>query len=397
MASSKAKFILVGIGLYLLSTGISYAAFTSLGSRPGAPLTGEKLQSRRYKVALSAPKTETCPLTGAKFTKGEKDIWDARRPLGVMVENHEEARPQSGLSRADVVYEAVAEGGITRFLAVYYCGASAEEIQVGPIRSARTYYLDWISEYGDYPLYVHIGGANCNPTTGSGCLNGAKADAIGQIETYGWGVYNDLDGFSIGLPTIWRDTERLGPVAWEHTAYSTTDKLWEFAANKRKLTATDEEGNRWDEKFVPWQFKDEAAATDRGTTGVSLSFWEGYSAYDVKWDYDSTSNSYKRLTGASPQKDLNNDEPLTAKTVIVAFMRESRANDGYDNNLHLLYADKGTGKTVVFLDGKNIEGTWSKKDRLSRTKFLDSSGKEIKLNPGPIWIEIVPVGSKVTY
>lgn len=393
------KLLLAGIGLYLVTAGLSFTAFRYFGvGGPSSPLTEEQLENRRLRVDLSAPKTEECPLNGGMFTKAEKDIWETRRPLGVMIENHEEARPQSGLSRADIVYEAVAEGGITRFLSIFYCGASAEEIQVGPVRSARTYYLDWISEYGDSPLYVHVGGANCNRETGSGCQNGAKADALGQIVTYGWSNYNDMNQYSIPFPTFWRDYERLGhTVATEHTMYSTTDKLWDYAASKRKLSSINEDGEKWDETFVPWKFTDEAAVSDRGNTSLSFASWEGYSAYVVKWDYDSATNLYKRTNGNSIHKDLNNDEQIVTKNVVVAFMRESRANDGYDNNAHLLYANKGTGEALIFQNGEVIEGSWSKKDRLSRTKFMDSQGKEISFVRGPIWVEIVPVGAEVTY
>jgi len=76
-----------------------------------------------------------------------------------MIENHLDSRPPSGLSRADVIYEAVAEGGITRFLTVFYCGVASEDVRIGPIRSARIYFLDFASEYGDKPLFVHQGGA----------------------------------------------------------------------------------------------------------------------------------------------------------------------------------------------------------------------------------------------
>ncbi|RLC31408.1 DUF3048 domain-containing protein, partial [Candidatus Woesebacteria bacterium] len=77
------------------------------------------------------------------FTKIESDIWESRRPIAIIVENHADARPQSGLSKADIVYEAVAEGGITRFLGIYYCGAAAEDVIASPVRSARVYFIDW--------------------------------------------------------------------------------------------------------------------------------------------------------------------------------------------------------------------------------------------------------------
>ena len=97
------------------------------------------------------------------------------------------------------------------------------------------------------------------------------------------------------------------------------------------------------------------------------------------------------------QKDRNDEAPIRAKVVVVALMQESRANDGYENNLHLLYGTKGSGKAIVFQDGQAMEGTWNKKDRKERMTFKDSKGKEIKLNRGQIWIEVLPVGAEVAY
>ena len=303
-----------------------------------------------------------------------------------MIENHQESRPQSGLSKADVMYEAVAEGGITRFLAVFYCGAVAEEVTIGPVRSARTYFMDFASEYGDYPLYAHVGGAN----------KPGPANALGQISDYGWlDKGNDLNQFSLGFPVFWRDYERIGhPVATEHTMYSTSEKLWEVA-QKRGLTNVDEEGNQWDADFIQWQFKDEAKLDGRGDVNkIEFSFWKNNPEYTVRWEYQKDSNHYLRFNGGQPQKDLNNDSQLQAKTVIIQFMKEKGP---IDEIKHMLYTTTGKGQALIFEDGQVIEGTWTKDKRQSRTKFTNSSGKEISLNRGPIWIEIVPVGNEVQY
>ena len=87
-------------------------------------------------------KDKPCPLNGALYTKSRQEKWQERRPLSVMIENHLDSRPSLGLSRADVIYEAVAEGGITRFLALYLCQDAGD---IAPVRSARTYFLDWVS------------------------------------------------------------------------------------------------------------------------------------------------------------------------------------------------------------------------------------------------------------
>lgn len=392
MNTDKKKILLIGLaglGLFLLSVGLSFAIFSKTNfGKTAITVLPTPPPGSKFRVDLTKPKTEECVLNGQKFTQEEKNIWEKRRPLAVMIENHTDARPQSGLSRADIVYEAVAEGGITRFMGIFYCGASALEVTVGPVRSARTYFLDFISEYADFPLYAHVGGAN---TPG-------KANALGQIGDYGWlKKGNDLNQFAIGYPTFWRDYERLGrEVATEHTMYSTTDKLW-VVAEKRKLTNVDESGTSWNKTFTKWQFKDDASSSDRQSVSPAVSFWTGYKDFDVKWQYDSASNEYSRINGTTAHLDKNDDSQLKAKVIVTAFMKESRANDGYENNLHLLYGDSGSGKVIVFQDGKAVEGTWNKKDRKSRMIFKDASGKEIKLNRGQIWIEIIPLGKEVVY
>lgn len=330
------------------------------------------------------PKTQPCPMNGEKYSRQQREWWEKHRPLLVMIENHENSRPQSGISTADVIYEAVAEGGITRTVNVYYCQDGG---QIGPIRSARTYFLDWASEYGENPLYAHVGGANKD----------GPADALGQIDEYGWGNYNDLNQFSIGFPTFWRDYNRLGhETATEHTMYSTTNKLLEYAAKDRKLTTLDEEGTRWDKSFVPYQFKDDTPAASPNATNIHVEMWEGYKDYAIDWKYNKALNNYVRSNGGAVHMDKNTNKQLTAKTIVVLYMDESHADDGYENNAHLLYENIGKGKAVVFMDGKEIKANWSKKSRTGKTIITDTTGKEIQFNRGKLWFEILPLDGVLT-
>lgn len=381
--SPKVKFATLFLGIYLLSTGISWAGFMLVGGKALEVISPVSLERRRSGIDPQAPKTETCPLNGAKHTKAERDIWQQRRPLTVMVENHEEARPQSGLSRADIVYEAVAEGGITRLLAVFYCGASTEDLIIGPVRSARVYFIDWASEYGDFPLYTHVGGAN----------RPGPADALGQISKIGWlAAGNDLNQFSIGFPTFWRDYERIGhPVATEHTMYASTDKLWEIA-QKRGLTQKTKDKKSWDSTFRSWKFEQKNQSPQ--VNSVSFPFWEGYKEYFVKWTYDTSQNVWKRENDGKLHTDLNNKEQIQASTIIVQFANEKSLGDP---EKHLLYQTTGKGKALVFQAGQVIEANWEKRDRTSRTLFSDKRGEEIAFVPGQIWIEVLPIGTKVTY
>ncbi len=316
------------------------------------------------------------------YAKPQRAWWEKHRPLGVMIENHQDARPQSGISFADVTYEAIAEGGITRTLNIFFCQDAG---LVGPVRSARTYFLDYVSEYADYPLYAHVGGAN---TPG-------PANALGQIDDYGWGGYNDLNQFSVGFPTYYRDEGRAGhPVATEHTMYSTTSQLWKIGV-QRDLTNVDKNGKSWDTNFVPYKFKDDAPTSARGSvTGIHIPFQE-YKDYVVDWTYDNASNLYMRNNGGVPHIDRDTKKQLSAKDVIILLEDESQAKDGYENNLHMLYGTKGTGKALFFMDGKEIKGTWKKTSRTARTMLYDNSGNEITLTRGKLWFEIASNDSTI--
>jgi hypothetical protein len=245
--NSKTTKIFGLVGLFLIISGVSYYLFDSLfpsvkseiiTSTSNNPQKNTSSNPSSNSTELySGAKTEACPINGKLYTKEEKEIWSKRRPLMVMIENHEDARPQSGLQTADIVYEAMAEGGITRFMGVFYCGqvagSEANKYDVGPVRSARTYFLDLASEYSDYPLYNHVGGANCSAATDGGpCTTATKAQAIEQIAGYGWntkGTWSDLSQFSLSYKACRREPDRTGDErATEHTMYCSTKELWMF-------------------------------------------------------------------------------------------------------------------------------------------------------------------------
>lgn len=387
MGNNKLLIIIAAVGLYLLSAGISYFVFSHV-SGGGTSTTTAPIKSNNGYDALefdqTAPKTEECPLNGAMYSKDQRKWWEKHRPLAVMVENSTDSRPQSGISFADVVYEAIAEGGITRFMNVYYCQDAGI---IGPVRSARTYFLDYLSEYGSFPLYAHVGGAN---TPG-------PANALGQIDDYGWASYNDLNQFSIGFPTFKRDESRLGrAVATEHTMYSTTGSLWKVGAD-RGLTNKDKDGDSWDDDFVKYTFSDDAGASARGTSQkVTVTFWDGQPDYVVTWNYDKATNTYLRLNGGKVHLDNNTKKQLAPKNIVVLYEKESRANDGYEGNLHELFGTKGTGTALVFQNGQEIQATWKKASREARTVLSDKkTGKEISFVKGQIWFQIVPTYSDV--
>lgn len=315
---------------------------------------------------IAEPKTETAPLDGVKLTKSEYQTLSKRRPLAIMVENHQDARPQSGLDQAELVWEAVVEGGITRFMPVYW--RNLPEV-VGPIRSARKYYLDWTSELGD-ALYMHIGGAtSTNP----------QANALAYIQQHG------MKSLGInGRGTFWRVSSRFAP----HNAYSDTDHLWSEAQRIG-----------WGEKqpLGLWKFKNDVKQDNLGaTTEIALN-WNGWgqTSWSVRWVFDAEKNEYQRFHNVDqPHTDAVTNEQLTAKNIAVAFMNVAPANDG---TARVVYETIGNGRALVFRDGAAIEGSWSKSSRTDRTRFYDSAGEEIKFNRGKTWIMAVPVNSEISY
>jgi hypothetical protein len=388
--NTKLINIFMGLGLYLVTTGVSYAVFNISGVRKieiTSPVANVSPSTKKtFKVDPSVPRDQICPLNGVMFTKQESDIYSKRRPLAVMIENSTEARPQSGVSRADIVYEALAEGWITRLMGVFYCNTPMENIVFAPVRSARTYYLDWVSEYD--ALYNHVGGAGrCNDDTVDN-----RAKALCQIGKYD---IKDLDQFGIGYPDCYRNPDRLDhPVATEHTMVCFSDNLYKIA-EKRGWTNTDEDDVPWDKNFSEWKFKDDETEAQRGTTAnVKLVFAEGYDKYDVEWVYDKSTNSYKRNNGGEPHLDLETKEPISAKNVVVQL---TKITGPVDDHGHILYTTIGTGKAIIFQDGKAIVGTWSKKSRIGRTVYYDAVGKEISFNRGQIWIEVLTAEKQLTY
>ena len=294
------KFLWLVLGLYLVSAIGSFGAFSyfvpTTTMRTSESATTDDVEEPTLLASLltinpSDPRDQACPLNGAYYTQQERAAWEKRRPLAVMIENSPDARPQSGLSQADVMFEVMAEGGVTRFMGIFYCGVQANDTILAPVRSARTYFVDYASGF-NLPLYVHVGGAN---------LDG-PADALGQISQYGWALENDLNQFSIGYPTFVRNGDRLKgkEVATEHTMQSSTELLWEVADERswtnlsperkigRKVVAPEE----WSVGFTPWTFSDEAV--DSGSvTKIAYEFWTGFDQFAVEWQYDRATYRFK--------------------------------------------------------------------------------------------------------
>ena len=304
-------------------------------------------------------------LTGELVAPSDAAQWKDQRPLGIMVDNQVDARPQSGLIYADIVYEVVAEGGITRYLAFLQ---SHTPEKIGPVRSAREYYLVIVKELGDAML-MHIG---------------YSPQALLAIDT--WPVRSLFRGGCESLPGCeWRDNPR--NVAYEHTAYVNGLKLRELATNLG-----------WEGKgdITLWKFKNDSSiySSKPLASSITIDFWTK-GDYTGIFKYDPQNNSYLRFTGydASDQPIALMDREKTTqqvevKNLIVQFTTESSVAEDVKGRLE--YQLIGSGKALVFIDGKVVDATWSKSGRDARTIFYDTDGNELQFNRGKFWISIVP-------
>jgi len=273
--------------------------------------------------------------------------------LAVMIENSPPARFQSGLGAADVIYETLAEGGITRFMALFQ---SKDVDTVGPVRSVRTYFVEIAREYDAW--LVHVGG---------------NVDALPLIKKYG---LHDLDQFYLDKP-FWRDPIRLKTRGLEHSMYTDTVQL-------RLLTEGDLPSD-----FVPWLFtaQEPPVAERPKSQKVSIDF--SFPAFKAQWDYDAVSNSYLRTTGGIVHRDASDGSILSAKNIIVQFVDMALLPDRSKGPVGVLSIGLiGSGKGFLFRDGKAFPVTWSKSASGERTRYLDENGKEIFLEPGVTWIEL---------
>ncbi len=341
------------VGLVVIAAGLALVSNYLLS---GKPLQINRLVSSDSGKVAEARNIPS-PINGTLFTATDASIWQNRTPLAVIIENSVDSRPQSGLSYADVVYETLAEGGITRQMGVFLTNLNNQT--VGPVRSMRVYFLDWLEEYN--ALAAHVGG------------NHFALDRVGPE-----GVKNLDEFFTSGY---WRATDRPAP----HNVYTTTDNLWSAGANNGWTGMT---------TFHQWPFKDEASASARPTTQhIGLGFLGG-ADYKVVWDYNPTTNNYQRNVGGSQAIDKNTGNQITAKTVVVQVVSYTPFNDGTGA---LDMDDIGSGPAYIFRDGGSVTGTWKKASRTDRTMFVDANNNEIPFNRGPIWIEVVPPGSSIVF
>lgn len=275
-----------------------------------------------------------------------------KRPVtAVMIENSPDARPQSALNQAGVVFEAVAEGGITRFLALFQ---DTEPEYIGPVRSVRPYYVTWAAGFD--AAIAHVGGS---------------ADALKMLRQDH--VAKDLDQFFNPGP-YHRVSNRFAP----HNMYSSVKSLRELQ-NQKGFTSN----------YKGFVRKTEAKSAAPNATSIDFNI--SGAIYNPHYDYDATTNSYKRSEGGAPHIDEKSGAQLNPKVVVALVMSQGK------NGIYTTYSATGTGQAFVFQDGVLTLGTWHKADAKTQFSFTDANGAELKLNPGQTWLSVIGSPDRATY
>lgn len=280
-----------------------------------------------------------------------------RRPLAVMIDNAPAARPQAGLNKADLVYEVLVEGGITRFMAVFL---ESDSDFLGPVRSARHYFLDLA--LGLDAVYVHVGGS---------------PQAYEEIPLL---KVDNLDNMKVG-PPFWRVSSRQAP----HNLYTSTLKL------RQEMV-----GRKMEKETVPspaFTFGDKKSMGDRKVSTVAIYYPGGYQGYYIDYHYEPGGDDFLRYIKTEPHRNETSGEQLRTRNIVIVFAetRPIPQDDAGRIDVNLV----GAGKALVFSAGTMREAKWEKSPRRAPLKLIGGDGKSVPLAVGRTWIEVVPPDTKV--
>jgi len=332
-------------------------------------LPAEKYYSNLTGLEINDPSTNSAPLYCVQIPNGSTDG----------------ARPQVGLNHAAVVFEAIAETGITRFAAVF--SGDVDTGIIGPIRSLRPYYLSWDTPFDC--TVVHDGGSH---------------EALAEVSN---GNYRNLDE---DFRYMWKENYINDQYRYWNNVFTSPKLLNDFNQSKGYTTSNPKTFPRLKPAEVaeilathlPCDAEESCANDFDPATNIHTAF-TSLTDYMVDYTYDPTTNSYQRSyinTGDHLVYDCQTDNindcslvPLTPNVVIIMRVQESTMADGYHEQIQTI----GNGQAHIFQNGEHITATWEKSSQSSQIKFTDPAGNEISFTPGQIWIAAVPQFGHVSW
>ncbi|GHU50266.1 putative lipoprotein YerB [Clostridia bacterium] len=287
----------------------------------------------------------------------------ARRPVAVVINNLKKALPQSGISQADIFYEVLAEGDITRIIAVF---KDFDSPKIGTVRSARDYFITLAGDTD--AIFVHFGGS---PQAYSD-IKSKKTD--------------NLDGMRDGA--FWRDPERFAQKGmYEHSAYTSAEKIFEYVTKKGYRTGLKNNDGLF-EFFDEFSYPDGGTLTDTVTVPFSP-------AYTSVFKYDHKTNLFEKYNGTTPHIDEETGEILKVSNIIIQSTKMWVINNDSAGRREVKLVSSGKGYLVT--GGEYTEITWEKTAADSPTKYYDAKGNKLTLNKGKTWICIFQDNGTVTF
>ncbi len=274
------------------------------------------------------------------------------RAFAVSIDNSPAARPQSGLVKADIVYEVPAEGGISRYVAVFYHGAADK---IGPVRSARPYIVDVAREW-NAPL-AHCGGSE---------------EALSYMDRERIPHINEIARGS----AFWRDSARKAP----HSVYTSSENM---------LAQMEKDGYWTETTLDGFHFDDEAAPAGEACLSCSIYYPSAKNSYE----YDAEKGLYLRFIGGEKNCDRETGEQIVAANVLVQRVSSRVLDDAG----RLRISMTGSGEALLFSGGCVQTGSWSRDSVTGRTRFTNSAGEEFVLRSGQTWVQVVDQNVKVSY
>ena len=297
-------------------------------------------------------------LTGLATTEELADI----RPVAIMINNIYQATPQQGIINADIMYEILAEGGITRLLCLFTDYANLPE--TGSIRSSRDYYID-IADAHD-AIYVHCGGSPAAYET----LAARKTD--------------NMDGIYFNTP-FYRNEWRKKNMGMEHSMMTTGERLVQGIEQKGYRTTSD--------AAQPLSFKTEVSDID-GEPAETVSVEFSYYATST-FEYDDATGTYFKSQFDAPHIDSNIGEQLAFENVLLLYAAQGAVPNDDKGRLYVNFIGDGEGIYITGGKCKNIK--WHKDSRTSSYTLYEEDGTtELQLNPGKTYIGIPPLGAQTT-
>ncbi len=372
--NSLDNFRLITVAVILITTITSFVIFTGCKAETGEQTVIPEEQEEVTEEEQEEPIEEEYNTTEKEVT-GNINILSGleisetvknNRPLAIMVENSPDSRPQSGLIYADIVYEVVDEGGVTRYVAVY---SSHDAEIVGPVRSARIYYAEIARSFD--PVYVFWG---------------TYPEAYESINTMDMDVLDgNSDAYVPYTGSGWRDYSRSDIT--EHTAFMSTPMLKEDAS---------EFGYSLEGGQSPLRFKIDASESERGNiSDITIDF--SYENFRVDFKYDIANNNYQKYIAGYPHTDYETGSQITVNNVIVMITDIEGPIDQYGHMVVRTTGTKDAGKAFFFFDGIVTQGTWERSSIFEPFEYKDSEGKPALFNRGSTWVSIIQDTGRLNY